>query len=1127
MPQDTEDNFLDNLNTVDNDDVKNNLVYEIGLVNGNNLIENNNDNKENVLLLPLKKELKINDKDWIEKNQFDSKYVKFANGKQFDRFEILKQIEELKLIENENKKIKEIEKDLDEYDTNSNKFLDKDYIDNFKKTFNEEISTKQIEFSNETQQNIFAYKILQKQLNEENKHIETLNLTIKEINGNKNISIETINQLNDVFYNKAIIDQKTDKDGNVRNIFTKINGLSYYSNDKNEWDNDIKKLKDSINDGVPNLDLLEDMTSKIDLKIKSIQNRKEYIKEVNSEVNSQLKNKQSNIPLNAFQKYEIEHYSFDQQSKKYIKTKTNLFDDLSNLEDEDTMRARINRILEENGNYLASNKSQWINDTRKKLQEEAQSKGKTFGDMSALDYMSFYKMGIYTTDTFQSLKSIGMYLKEKHRINSMGDEIFSKLREFRPDDKLLESSANKLNGTLQNIGIKNIGELNNKLIDFREIPGNENKTMEDYLKYLKLQNQEKSLGNNDLGLNDEEISAILYSFNNDTSKNELINDLKNNGFDVKDFENWGKENKKSINEYIKEKKLDQNEKTILDKYNKLNEVNIAGILYFSELDKTELEMRGIERDNIEMVSENFKDLSNKFDSPLFKNIKEKLKNNELTNVETKVFYDQINGFYDHTQEQKNKINQMIEYQENDIKILNNLQSFYKQSRIEESPQYKNDENILSIINGSASLEQKKQISDYLKIPLKEDNTFDVSINVLTMKETISKKDVLEKSLESSKNLMKDINIFDDKIKEFKILVNKEQNLVDSSIDRNIVNNKSLMSFQNNLEKTTNKPEMKIIDNEINKLNNVIPKLGKLDKNDPIVKTENYNDLNKTNKKLFDDVGQHLQKFKSDIDEDDTIPEEQKESKFVEGVEESFKSISKQSAMGHLLLANMKHMVKDQKITSQNIIDNFTKSAPIDFEKGLKNILNTLLNNKEGLNKVILEMQKNGELPPYVKPENLIGSGVNSDLLKRYEQSVKELNGYVEKHGLDYSVINVEEINKDLTKLNNFKTMDKNLEKLKENFLEMKIKDPNAPYNQGQDFSKEQKKNMESNYSKINDSFFDVKILEKKLKEEDMLRMQEELKKEKKEKEKEIQDIKEKEKKEHENDGSFNMDWKDR
>ena len=27
--------------------------------------------------------------------------------------------------------------------------------------------------------------------------------------------------------------------------------------------------------------------------------------------------------------------------------------------------------------------------------------------------------------------------------------------------------------------------------------------------------------------------------------------------------------------------------------------------------------------------------------------------------------------------------------------------------------------------------------------------------------------------------------------------------------------------------------------------------------------------------------------------------------------------------------------------------------------------------------------------------------------------------------------------------------------------------------------------------------------------------------------KEIQDIKEKEKKEHENDGSFNMDWKDR
>lgn len=1166
----------------------------------------------------------VNDQDVVSYQDIEYEQPKYSylnSESKFNNIALLNDIRKLKEIEEANKKTQEIISKINDIESNKKEILSETNMKNFKDRFYSDIESKKL--SKQTQLDYFSYQLLNKEINDNMQHINSLYSKTSELsskvkgNFDKNEILNELNKLDSIFHNKQVIGRNKDKDGNDVPKLTNSTGKNYYSDLKvkssdfeldslgnivrtnvkgfeiSEWEDDMNKLKFSLSVDKFDVGLLNKIESKLKMKSDVFGEQNQllttFVKDTKMTMNT------NNITSSDFSYLMVDHYQLNQQTNKRELKKVNVLDGLEDL-DEEKLKRRLDQILNDNLENTGQKKSQWMNDTRKKLQEEAQSKGKTFGDMSAVDYISFYKMGIYITDTGMSLFNIYKMVKEHSNLSNKNNEILEKFRELKAgiSTETLENNSKELVPMISNISeFKDYDEFKIKFNEWQDKPENQNKDIKDYFSFLQEKSIQNNFGKDGLNIEKQDFSIVLNDYYkiqeeenilkeleskfNDLDINinkiklyqddSLINFETNNmqiltklnildnfnhcfdnkldeeerlankefllsiGYDIENYEKQkefiknGQTNTKEyldfkFNEMIKDKpmsaveqaglKLDFNkyieQKNEIQKLKDNSSLHIVSFFKKSDMLMIENEINDM---NLDSIKQKYELLNENFSNKDFKLIESKLEKGEMQSIELKLFFDQMNILKDDLKITENNLLLKKEFDLNQLKDLKLLDSIYT-----DNPTLIKKEDVIEFLNSkSVSNEQRLQLSKLLSTPLQSDGKFDKSIELMNVNDCKKRIEFFENNLEKTQNILTNINVIKTKTQQHIISIDnaKENKKGDKQIDND--NDIRKLSLNDDLEKIVNKPENRMSAITISKLNANIPKFG-VDASEDFIKTENANEskefanLNKSNKKMFSDVGEVLKKHKAELDNDKTLSEEQKEEKFISYTEDAFESISKQSAVGHLLLANMKHSLKDGKLTSKSILDNLIHGGNVNYEEGLKNIIQTLLYNKQSVQNVILDMQKNGELDPYIKPENLLGTSLKSESLNNYQKSVDKLIEYVEKNGINYDLINMSEINKNLSKLGdgNLKNIDKSLEKIRENFIRTTLDDKNLSKIEKESILKQNEELKKQNKS------FDLGFIEEKLQQKD-----ESIRKEKLSKEQLDQEQKEKERRKEEFD----------
>lgn len=1016
-----------------------------------------------------------------EDNSFKNKTIKTSSGN-IDVKDLLKNkklIEETIKLNEEFNKITKLNEDLRK---NKQEYLSGKL--DFQKKINDVFKEDKVILDKNLQNDIFKYQILNKDYADKLSHVQYINKELNTLNENRNeIKLEDIVAFKNKFENTTIKNVSEDKNGNKKNIFTKNSGLNYYGNlnddesSRIEWETDYKKLEDDLKKGKLNHDVLDKITNKLKEKEVEIKEESKSVKEINNFISTNMESNKGKIESKNI--FEITYKEYDQNTRKYQNKTINLLDDLESLNDLDSVNKKLDMIFSSNMNALRQGKVDFIEDYRKLLAEESQSRGKTFGDMNALDYISFYKMALYGGDTAESLLMLGKFIKESHKMNSQRQEIISKLEEFKHEKN---SVLTKENGIIGQSGFTRIDLEELKLLEkqWLDLPGNEHKSIEqnssEFNNFLQQEKVGVAFKENGLNLSAKELSIMVNTNTEIEEKRKALdNELEKIGINSNNINNFSKfidengklDENKFRNEINKDKPISLDYNEIGDKIKKaiplvenfikekqnLEKNSYIGMISFFDENTLDKEIGLIEEDflNRELGSMNKSiDLIN---NNQFQNYKEKYKEGKLSNLEERVFLDSLSEI----KKNVDFVEQLKQTFDNDNKTHLDLLKIYKNNEIENLDDF-----------NKLQVDQKEAIANHLKIELNDEKNLpdgqklkDVLRLNQYLQDLQDKKETIDEIQEKTSVLNKELSEY------FYINKINENNNEINELNGTLLIQNSSIKFEDNISKSINSSENIIdVNNSLKTMNlNIVNSI-----NEKNIKEIDYNEQELNQKlsnginKLKENTTEDLKLLSEEINEIGGLNEQQKGELFLEKTKKSFEKISEKNESGTILLGLLKNSVaglKKEDLTTKNIMDGWMKSGNVDFELGLKNILETFIFHKQEVKLMFDDMKKEGYLPNYVNPEHLINNkDIEGDSFKKYQDSFNKLNKYIEDNNIPAGLLKIDELNESLNNIannNKVKDFSKELEIVKEKFLKSQYPDIDKME------QKERNKLIEDNY----------------------------------------------------------------
>lgn len=828
---------------------------------------------------------------------------------------------------------------------------------------------KKYQLDEDMQKEIFKQRMQLKYVEDQFVHISNMKENFNKLDKN-NLSITDIEVLEKEFYSK--FSKKIQKGEEVREILTGVTGINYFPN---EFKTIIDKIKNDFEqNNTIDLQKLEELQNKFNEKHSIIENNLQKLQEVNEFTNKTLKENSDKIEKKS-DTFEIEFYSRDKEGK-FHKNKMNLLDEFLEINDEKEIRRRIDEIIEENVKYRNHNKSIWVGDTLKRLSDEAQSKGKNFGDMSALDYISFYKMGFYFADIGQSISIISRNYMDKQKLLSKSDEVLNEINKYKKEQNLLINNQFDLTTTLKEQGLTE-EDLNSLEEQFKKIPGNENKSFKDnYEEAKEFIFNEKILNINETAFNRENI-VELCKLNNNIKEN--IDSFKNvyKNFDIERIK--GVTNiydNKELEEYIIKYKLDNGIKTkeLDDLFNeKLNNVinsqkdfitfNKSVVIEFVKNDELIKDFNSLEKVTLDNIKNNIKYFDKK-ESEIFMKEYEDLKSKtSLTNEEERRFEELEKEYGKYLYNDKNFQNITKQYSDKD----NPMSDIDKKIYVEQMFVYQKmiDSTKNNLENNLKIDQDNLDLLDKLNKLYSNNNSLEVLnskiINQLSEEDLIkfTKTFKLEDKLININDLKKELNKVDLEISKNKL----EQELLDTNNKINELFENRKLNNPGDLLTNKSLEEDNLYNMKESLLNRISEINKKINENDSIIN----GDLD-SRKKYLEETINNNQNKNYVLDEIEFYSKQE--------IEKNIKKITKDIEEKNDLIKSIERTSKEFK--------EFTNISEEDLEKiqSLEKIeiTPTLLNNKSYINKfnneVDLIVQENQDK---IIENNEAYNGLNSSL----------------------------------------------------------------------------------------------------------------------------------------------------
>lgn len=1036
-----------------------------------------------------------------ETNDLKNQFIKTSKGN-VNIKELLKNkeiIEETIRLNEELNKVKELNKQV--------KDIHKDHLSSkfdFEKEISETFKGEKIYISPKLQNDIFKYQIKNKDLADKLSHIKYINKELDILNENRdNIKLDDIVSFKNKFENSFLKVENQDKNGNIIKKYSNNNGLDYYSGinseaSKKEWEIDYKKLEEGLKNGHLDEETFDKVINKLKEREEEISNEYKDVNELNKFVSTNMETNKGKISSKNI--FEISFKEYDSNTRTFKDKKINLLDDLESLNDKDSINKKLDHIMSSNMSFARQNKIDFISDYKKLLAEEAQARGKTFGDMNALDYISFYKLGLYAGDTFGSLKMLGTYLKENHQINAKREEIFSKLEEFKTEKNsvLIKEKEIIANSGINPIELEELKALEKKWL---KLPGNEHKSIEknssEFNEFLEKEKVGIAFADEGLNLNPEDLKIIISSNTQiEEKRKELDKELDKLGIDSSNIIDFSKlidangklDQNKFRNEINKNKTISLNydevenkiqqaipfvEKFIEDK-NNIEKNSYIGMISFFDDQKLDKE--------IDKIDENWKDkqlnyldkVNQIISTENFKtNYKDKYEKGELTDLEKKIYLDFMLDIKQNV-DLISKYNK--EYNDNNTKKeLEDLKKIYDNNGIE----VLTNENFNKI-----PIEQRETLAKHLKIDLVGEEK-QLPEGKEFKKLNFLNQDILYLNNENERNtkISKSLDVIKQELNKHYIFIKDyNENKKDKNENELVLKVNDLSSnFTDRTSSTVNSPEaiIDVVEN-LKKVN----KIGQDSINGKNAQTINY-DETKTNQTLSNGINNIKEKTSKDLEalnkqineENQTLSDLERGKIFKDTVEKSFSEIGKQNESGNVLLGLFKNSVaglKKEDLTAENIMKNWYNSGNVNFELGIKNILETFIFHKQEVKLMFDDMKREGHLPNYFNPEHFLGkNSLENESFKAYEKSFNDLQKYIKDNNIPEGVLKIDELNDNLdtlSKNNEFKSLDKEIELLRDKFLK-------SQYPNFDTMNSKEKEDLRNN----NEAFVDVVGMNKTMK----------------------------------------------